>query len=211
MSGFSEYKIVIMGGGGVGKSALTAMYVCNNFVKEYDPTIEDSYRKQIVVDGRVALLDILDTAGQDEYSAMRDQYISFGRGFLLAYSITSRTSYGEVADIRTSILRAKDADSVPMVLCATKSDLEGERAVSREEGLCLASSFGCPFFESSAKKHVNVDETFDELVRVMRKEEEEEGEGEDGEGNGEGKKGRKKRKQHRILKRRRSKEQCCVL
>lgn len=204
MPEYREYKIVIMGGGGVGKSALTTMYICNNFVKEYDPTIEDSYRKQIVVDGEVALLDILDTAGQDEYSAMRDQYISFGKGFVLAYSITSRISFDEASCFHESILRAKDADYVPMVLCATKSDLEGERVISREEGLCLAASYKCPFFETSAKKHMNIDETFDELVRVMRREEQREMEQEDGSSSE-----KKRRGLHRLH--RRPKEQCSIL
>jgi GTPase KRas len=66
-----EYKIVIVGGGGVGKSALTIQFIQSQFVDEYDPTIEDSYRKQCDIDGQVSILDILDTAGQEEYSAMR--------------------------------------------------------------------------------------------------------------------------------------------
>ena len=44
-----------------------------HFIDEYDPTIEDSYRKQVTIDDETCLLDILDTAGQEEYSAMRDQ------------------------------------------------------------------------------------------------------------------------------------------
>ena len=171
MPSFHEYKIVVMGGGGVGKSALTTMYISNNFLKEYDPTIEDNYRKQTVIDGEVALLDILDTAGQEEYSTMRDQYIHYGQGFLLVYSITSRNSFSEVTAIRESILRSKDVDKVPMVLCGTKSDLEHERTVLKSEGADLASNFGCPFFESSARMHLNVDETFAEVVRAIRKDE----------------------------------------
>ncbi|OAJ36322.1 hypothetical protein BDEG_20508 [Batrachochytrium dendrobatidis JEL423] len=94
-----EFKLVVVGGGGVGKSALTIQFIQEHFVDEnhyfdmhqsldkscrgfksymcillgswYDPTIEDSYRKQTVVDGEVAMLDVLDTAGQEEYSAMR--------------------------------------------------------------------------------------------------------------------------------------------
>ena len=68
-----RYKIVVVGGGGVGKSALTIQLIQNQFVTEYDPTIEDSYRKQVTIDEETCLLDILDTAGQEEYSAMRDQ------------------------------------------------------------------------------------------------------------------------------------------
>merc|ERR1712137_1153044 len=71
----TEYKLVIVGGGGVGKSALTIQLIQNHFIDEYDPTIEDSYRKQVTIDDETCLLDILDTAGQEEYSAMRDQYM----------------------------------------------------------------------------------------------------------------------------------------
>jgi GTPase KRas protein len=58
-----EYRLVIVGGGGVGKSAITLQFISNQFMQEYDPTIEDSYRRQCVIDGETALLDILDTAG----------------------------------------------------------------------------------------------------------------------------------------------------
>ena len=43
----TEYKLVVVGAGGVGKSALTIQLIQNHFVDEYDPTIEDSYRKQV--------------------------------------------------------------------------------------------------------------------------------------------------------------------
>ena len=56
----TEYKLVVVGAGGVGKSALTIQLIQNHFVDEYDPTIEDSYRKQVVIDGETCLLDILD-------------------------------------------------------------------------------------------------------------------------------------------------------
>jgi len=59
----TEYKLVIVGGGGVGKSALTIQLIQNHFIDEYDPTIEDSYRKQVTIDDETCLLDILDTAG----------------------------------------------------------------------------------------------------------------------------------------------------
>ena len=52
-----QYKLVVVGGGGVGKSALTIQFIQSHFVPDYDPTIEDSYRKQCVIDDRVAHLD----------------------------------------------------------------------------------------------------------------------------------------------------------
>lgn len=68
-----EYKIVVLGSGGVGKSALTVQFVQGIFVEKYDPTIEDSYRKQVEVDGQQCMLEILDTAGT--VSAHSDLYI----------------------------------------------------------------------------------------------------------------------------------------
>jgi len=166
----TEYKLVIVGGGGVGKSALTIQLIQNHFIDEYDPTIEDSYRKQVTIDDETCLLDILDTAGQEEYSAMRDQYMRTGQGFILVYAITSRSSFDEIASFRDQILRVKDKDKVPMVLVGNKCDLETERQVTTGEGADLAKTFGCPFNESSAKTRINVEETFYELVREIRKE-----------------------------------------
>ncbi|KAJ2908056.1 Ras GTPase, partial [Coemansia aciculifera] len=81
-----EYKVVMLGTGGVGKSMLTTRFINGEFSHEYDPTIEDSYRKQCQIDGDLCVLDILDTAGQEEYAAMRDYHIRSGHGFIIVYS-----------------------------------------------------------------------------------------------------------------------------
>lgn len=65
-----------------------------HILDEYDPTIEDSYRKQVAIDDDTCVLDILDTAGQEEYSAMQDQYMRTGQGFIMVrVSNTSDTSH----------------------------------------------------------------------------------------------------------------------
>ncbi|CAG8774490.1 6507_t:CDS:2, partial [Cetraspora pellucida] len=166
-----EYKLVVVGGGGVGKSALTIQFIQAHFVDEYDPTIEDSYRKQCVIDDEVALLDVLDTAGQEEYRhvAMREQYMRTGEGFLLVYSITSRNSFDEISTFHQQILRVKDKDYFPTIVVANKCDLEMERQVSGQEGRELAKNFNCRFIETSAKQRINVDEAFYNLVREIRR------------------------------------------
>ncbi|KAF9306299.1 Ras GTPase [Podila verticillata] len=164
-----EYKLVVVGGGGVGKSALTIQFIQSHFVDEYDPTIEDSYRKQCVIDDEVALLDVLDTAGQEEYSAMREQYMRSGEGFLLVYSITSRNSFEEISTFYQQILRVKDKDFFPIILVANKCDLEVERQVSTHEGRELAKQFNSRLIETSAKQRINVDESFYNLVREIRR------------------------------------------
>jgi hypothetical protein len=95
-------------------------------------TFADSYRKQCVIDDEVALLDVLDTAGQEEYSAMREQYMRTGEGFLLVYSITDRQSFEEIMTFQQQILRVKDKDYFPMIVVGNKCDLDGERQVSTQ-------------------------------------------------------------------------------
>lgn len=92
----------------------------------------DSYRKQCVIDDEVALLDVLDTAGQEEYSAMREQYMRTGEGFLLVYSIASRQSFEEIQQFQQQILRVKDKDYFPIIIVGNKCDLEGEREVTKQ-------------------------------------------------------------------------------
>lgn len=83
----NEYKITVLGAGGVGKSALTIRLITGTFEANYDPTIEDSYRKQVTIDSDPALMDILDTAGQEEYAALQDQctYIFAISQYILLY------------------------------------------------------------------------------------------------------------------------------
>jgi small GTP-binding protein len=85
-----------------------------------------------MIDDEVALLDVLDTAGQEEYSAMREQYMRTGEGFLLVYSITSHQSFDEITTFQQQILRVKDKDYFPMVVVGNKCDLESEREVTKQ-------------------------------------------------------------------------------
>lgn len=164
-----EYKLVVLGSGGVGKSALTVQFVQGIFVEKYDPTIEDSYRKQVEVDANQCMLEILDTAGTEQFTAMRDLYMKNGQGFVLVYSITAQSTFNDLMDLREQILRVKDTDDVPMVLVGNKSDLEDERVVGKDQGHSLSKQFNCSFLESSAKLKVNVNEIFFDLVRQINR------------------------------------------
>ena len=88
-----EFKVVVLGSGGVGKSALTVQFVSGLFMEKYDPTIEDFYRKEIEVDHTPCVLEILDTAGTEQFASMRDLYIKNGQGFIVAYSITNHQTF----------------------------------------------------------------------------------------------------------------------
>merc|ERR1712130_574015 len=163
------YKIVVVGGGGVGKSAITIQFIQSYFVTDYDPTIEDSYTKQCVIDDDVARLDILDTAGQEEFSAMREQYMRSGEGFLLVFSLTERQSFEEVYKFHKQGLRVKDRDEFPMLIVGNKADMDRQRQVSTADCEDMAKQLKTPFIECSAKNRMNVDQAFHELVRLIRR------------------------------------------
>jgi len=167
MAQSAEFRITVVGAGAVGKSALTVRFIAGNFVEKYDPTIEDSYRRQCEVDGVACVLDIMDTAGQEEYSALRDQYMKTGQGFILAYSVTSRQSFDFALKLKTNINRMKETNSFPIVLVGNKKDLNDERQVPTEEGKSTAQGLNIPFIETSAKTNDGVAEAFESLVRQI--------------------------------------------
>ncbi|KAJ8000213.1 hypothetical protein DPEC_G00202510 [Dallia pectoralis] len=166
-----EYKLVMLGEGGVGKSAIIMQFISHRFPEDHDPTIEDAYKTQIRIDDEPANLDILDTAGQAEFTAMRDQYMRAGEGFIISYSITDRRSLQEARQFKQLIDRVRRTAHTPVVLVGNKSDLHNLRQVSVEEGKELAREFHCPFFETSAAFRLNIDEVFAALVRQIRQRE----------------------------------------
>jgi len=173
-SGLRRYRIVVLGDGGVGKSALTLQYVQHNFIDYHDPTIEDAYQQRTVIDSEPCLLDILDTAGQVEFTAMREQYMRCGEGFIICYSITDRHSFNEAVEYRNLITKVRATEEVPVILVANKVDLEQtRRSVETSEGQALATKFGCSFYETSAAHRRHVDDVFHTLVREIRKRDQE--------------------------------------
>ncbi|CAJ0942228.1 unnamed protein product, partial [Mesorhabditis belari] len=168
-SSLPKYRLVIIGGGGVGKSTLTIQFFQKQFVDYYDPTIEDQYIQHCEVDGQWIIMDVLDTAGQEEFSAMREQYMRTGKGFMLVYSVCDRKSLEEAKRLYRQVLRVKDATEAPIILVANKTDLVNQRVISEQEGKTLATELRLPYIETSAKDPpINVDNAFHELVRIVK-------------------------------------------
>lgn len=133
------------------------------------------------------MLEVLDTAGQEEYTALRDQWIRDGEGFVLVYSISSRSSFTRIQRFHNQIQRVKESSSsspsypgsplsatspsapVPIMLVGNKSDRVTEREVSTQEGHALARELNCEFVEASAKNCINVEKAFYDVVRQLRR------------------------------------------
>lgn len=141
-----------------------------------DLAIENLYRMQISIDGEPCMLEVLDAAGQEHNTALRDRSIRGGQGFLLVYSVCSRLSFTKIRKFHRQVNKVKDSvvseffnrPYLPMMLVGNKCDRVTEREVSTQEGLALARELACEFVEASAKNCINVEEAFYDLVRLIR-------------------------------------------
>lgn len=161
-----KYSILVLGFGTVGKSALTVRFVRGEFIEKYDPTIEDAYTTYKEIDGKAVIMDIMDTAGQEEYSALRDLYIKNSEAFVLVYSIASSKSWDHLPKL-ISKMREMRQYTPPFVLVGNKADLIEEREVRKEDVEKFIVENGIKnHLEVSAKTGQNVTEIFSVLIRA---------------------------------------------
>ena len=161
------YKLVVVGAEAVGKSALIVQLITNHFIDDHDPTIEDCYRKQVLIDKKICLLDILNSAGQKDLLAMHSQQMRAGEGFLLVLDVTSAKSFEAISHYREQIKRVKEEENVPMALVANKCDLPA-RSIDMAQAQELANSYRIPFIKTSAKTRMGVNDAFYCLVKEIR-------------------------------------------
>uniref|UniRef100_A0A672YVL1 GTP-binding protein Rheb n=1 Tax=Sphaeramia orbicularis TaxID=375764 RepID=A0A672YVL1_9TELE len=146
-------KIAILGYRSVGKSSLTIQFVEGQFVDSYDPTIENTFTKMITINGQDYHLQLVDTAGQDEYSIFPQTYSIDINGYILVYSVTSNKSFEVVQVIHEKLL-----------------DMVGKvQVISCEEGKALAESWNAAFMESSAKENQTAVEVFRRMILEAEK------------------------------------------
>lgn len=166
----NDYRVVVFGAGGVGKSSLVLRFVRGTFRESYIPTIEDTYRQVISCNKQVCTLQITDTTGSHQFPAMQRLSISKGHAFILVYSITSRQSLEELKPIFEEIqeIKGNDIEGIPIMLVGNKCD-EFSREVGTAEGAALAKNWNCAHLETSAKTNYNVKELFQELLQLEKR------------------------------------------
>ena len=119
-------------------------------------------------------VELLDLAGTEDFTAMRDLYIKNGDGFILMYSVTSLRDFNGLVDMRELSLSVCDSYVLPFVLVGTyKKGGKEPREVTREQGQEMADRFGCPFFEVDVSECEQVDVILKPLLpkAILRREE----------------------------------------
>lgn len=164
-------KLAVVGSRSVGKSSVTVRFVEDHFVESYYPTIENQFSKQIRLNNQDYNIEILDTAGQDEFSLLNEKHLIGIHGYILIYSVTSRQSFEIIEIIRDKILNSIGTNNtqLPMILIGNKCDLNYQRQVEFNEGQELAKSFNCKFLETSVRENINVDKCFETIIEEIEK------------------------------------------
>ncbi|KAI8928663.1 small GTPase superfamily [Entophlyctis helioformis] len=144
-------------------------FVENHFAETYYPTIENTFTKIVRYKGEEYATEIMDTAGQDEFSLLSSKHAIGIHGYVLVYSIASRQSFEMCKVVRDKILNFTGIDWVPIVLVANKLDLHAQRQVPTEEAQALAAEWNCAFIESSAKLNQNISKMFELILAEIEK------------------------------------------
>lgn len=159
-----------MGFRSVGKSSLTIQFVENQFVDSYDPTIENTFHKTFKINGQEYALQLVDTAGQDEYSILPQSYFINIDGYILVYSVNSKKSFEVIQFVYDKLLDMKgNIGTIPVILVGNKSDLNMDREVSTEAGKRVAEKWKIPFLEASAKDNHSSQRVFEQIVTTIER------------------------------------------
>ncbi len=160
-------KVVVLGSCGVGKTNIIRRYVHNEFLADHQPTTEDVYEKYVNFKRKneSILFNIYDTAGTDQFPAMKRLAISNGQAFVVLYAVDNRASFEEAKKICAEVFELKSGQVMSIMIVGNKCDLpSSQQTVSTEEASLAAKQLNCKFTESSAKLGINVEKIFRESL-----------------------------------------------
>lgn len=168
----TKIRLCVLGDGNVGKSALTIRYFQDQFVEDWDPTIEDLYVKRDQIDARFFQLEVQDTAGQEQFALLREDYIQNAHGFLIVFAVAGSNAQKSMQNLQTYFtdIRRFHGESIPIIVAANKIDLR--RQIQKEEGEAMVEQLRqnhtrMGYIETSAKTKENVIQAFQRLCELV--------------------------------------------
>ncbi len=164
-----DFTIVVLGKGTVGKTSLIFQYIKKSCPTDHDPTVEDSYTTQIrTYTGEERQFKILDTAGEDDYQTMIDEWIKAANGFLLLFAINDKESF-EALKAKVVRIKKNNKGDLPIILVGNKCDLESSREVEKQSAVDYAKTIGAKYYETSAlnDRNGNVKIVFQQCAHLI--------------------------------------------
>ncbi|XP_048248526.1 ras-related protein Rab-37-like isoform X5 [Haliotis cracherodii] len=165
----TEYKVMLIGDSGVGKTCLLVRFKDGTFLSgSFISTVGIDFRNKVVdVEGTKVKLQIWDTAGQERFRSITHAYYRDAHALLLLYDVTNKASFDNIRAWLAEINEYAQEDVVIMLL-GNKADIAGERVIRREDGERLAREYGVAFMETSAKTGMNVELAFMAVARDLK-------------------------------------------
>lgn len=168
-SGSGPYKVLVLGGRGVGKTSLARIFGGLEEAENHEGDGRgNAFDRTIMVDGEEANLLVFDTWEQDESHCMGEQCMKLGDAYIIVYSVTDRASFEKASELRIQLRRVRQSEDLPIILVGNKTDLVRSREVSVDEGRSCAVVFNCKFIETSAALQHRVRELFEGITRQIR-------------------------------------------
>ncbi|KAH3758675.1 Rab GTPase [Pelomyxa schiedti] len=170
-------KVIILGDSGVGKTSLMNQYVNRKFSNAYKATIgADFLTKEVMVDERLVTMQIWDTAGQERFQSLG---VAFYRGAdccVLVFDVNVAKTFENLDSWRDEFLiqaAPRNPDTFPFVVLGNKIDLENQRVISQKRAVSWCQAKGnIPYFETSAKEAINVEQAFQTIAKNSMKQDE---------------------------------------
>ncbi|KAJ7676848.1 P-loop containing nucleoside triphosphate hydrolase protein [Mycena polygramma] len=162
-------KIVILGSRSVGKSSLVKQFIDGTFSGSYYPNTDSTTTKTIMYNGTEYPCEIIDTAGQDEFSPLKSQHAIGVHGYIFVYSIASRASFNMVQVLYDKIVEYSGIEGIAAIIVGSKADLDIRRQVPPEDGQELALRNKAAWTEASALWNANIGNVFERCLAEIEK------------------------------------------
>ena len=166
-------NVVLLGAGGVGKTSLALQFVKCEFTETYVPTIEDEFEKNITVDGKCYKIEIVDTAGQEDFIDLRKRYIKEACCIIFMYAVDDESSLNFIQELYDFVLDVKKVLPPSLLIgnkCDLLPDLPPQSIVTKEhaEEISKQKWEGIEVIETSAKTNKNITEAIEQIVRKFK-------------------------------------------
>ncbi|XP_067154160.1 ras-like protein family member 11B [Apteryx mantelli] len=154
-------KIAVVGGSGVGKTALVVRFLTRRFIGDYERNAGNLYSRHIQIDGEMLAIQVQDTPGVQIHECSLDcndqlnRCIRWADALVIVFSITDYKSYELLSHLYHHVRQLHPGNTVPVVIVANKADLLHIKEVEPQHGLQLANMLGCTFYEVSVSENYN--------------------------------------------------------
>ena len=166
---FFSFKILFLGGIGVGKTSIINRYVKNIFINDQTPTIGIDYKSKIVIyNSKKIKLKIFDTSGQERFHTLTKNYYRGADGIIMVFDLKRSETLDELTYWMEEINKNCDKNKIGLILVGNKNDGNlDERKISREQGNKIAELYNFIYIETSAVTNDNIKECFDLMVKTL--------------------------------------------